>query len=320
MINNTKRLIEALQKSGYKVRYEKTAWGRGFRYRITGIGRANYKYSENAYKKGLTLVSPKRKYTMSESVLEQRRKARESKELLKQLSPEEKELYRKIRKLYKSKAHVKKFQIRHQGSTGKAPSIQQILKIHPARRLKALQRRRDELLGNANIDDMEGLASALEEAGRITGVDVYDQVAKLRSGDYDMTLEQFTEFSNILKDSNNPGYWRNQVRPESTISNVNDKLKALQRRFDELQGNANIDDMEGLASALEEAGRITGVDVYDLVAKLRSGDYTMSLEEFKEYSSILKDSNNANYWRKQVNPEKSINEVVDKLNAFFNKK
>ena len=168
---------------------------------------------------------------MSDKVLEQRRKARESKELLKQLSPEEKELYTKIRKLYKSKAHVKKFQIRHPGSNGKAPSIQQILKINPARR-----------------------------------------------------------------------------------------LKALQRRFDELQGNANIDDMEGLASALEEAGRITGVDVYDLVAKLRSGDYTMTLEEFKEYSSILKDSNNANYWRKQVNPEKSINEVVDKLNAFFNKK
>ena len=231
MINKTKRLIEALQKSGYKVRYEKTSWGRGFRYKITGIGRANYKYSENAYKKGLTLVKTKRPYTMSDKVLEQRRKARESKELLKQLSPEEKELYTKIRKLYKSKAHVKKFQIRHPGSNGKAPSIQQILKINPARR-----------------------------------------------------------------------------------------LKALQRRFDELQGNANIDDMEGLASALEEAGRITGVDVYDLVAKLRSGDYTMTLEEFKEYSSILKDSNNANYWRKQVNPEKSINEVVDKLNAFFNKK
>ena len=231
MINKTKRLIEALQKSGYKVRYEKTSWGRGFRYKITGIGRANYKYSENAYKKGLTLVKPTRSYTMSESVLEQRRNARESKKLLKQLTPEEKELYTKIRKLYKSKAHVKKFQIRHPGSTGKAPSIQQILKINPARR-----------------------------------------------------------------------------------------LRALQRRYDELQGNANIDDLEGLASALEEAGRITGVDVYDLVAKLRSGDYTMSLEEFKEYSSILKDSNNANYWRKQVNPEKSINEVVDKLNAFFNKK
>ena len=231
MINKTKRLIEALQKEGYKVRYEKTAWGRGFRYKITGIGRANYKYSENAYKKGLTLVKPTRRYTMSESVLEQRKNARESKKLLKQLTPEEKELYTKIRKLYKSKAHVKKFQIRHPGSTGKAPSIQQILKINPARR-----------------------------------------------------------------------------------------LKALQRRFDELQGNANIDDMEGLASALEEAGRITGVDVYDLVAKLRSGDFIMSLEEFKEYSSILKDSNNANYWRKQVNPEKSINEVVDKLNAFFNKK
>ena len=231
MINKTKRLIEALQKEGYKVRYEKTAWGRGFRYKITGIGRANYKYSENAYKKGLTLVKPTRRYTMSDKVLEQRRNARESKKLLKQLSPEEKELYTKIKKLYKSKEHVKKFQIRHPGSSGKAPSIQQILKINPARR-----------------------------------------------------------------------------------------LKALQRRFDELQGNANIDDMEGLASALEEAGRITGVDVYDLVAKLRSGDYTMSLEEFKEYSSILKDSNNANYWRKQVNPEKSINEVVDKLNAFFNKK
>ena len=230
MINKTKRLIEALQKSGYKVRYEKTTWGRGFRYKITGIGRANYKYSENAYKKGLTLVKPTRRYTMSESVLEQRRNARESKQLLKQLTPEEKELYKKIRKLYKSKAHVKKFQVRHPGSTGKAPSIQQILKINPAKR-----------------------------------------------------------------------------------------LRALQRRFDELQGNANIDDMEGLASALEEAGRITGVDVYDLVAKLRRGDYTMSLEEFKEYSSILKDSNNANYWRKQVNPEKSINEVVDKLNAFFKK-
>ena len=231
MINKTKRLIEALQKSGYKVRYEKTTWGRGFRYKITGIGRANYKYSENAYKKGLTLVTPKRHYTMSDKVLEQRKNARESKKLLKQLSPEEKELYTKIRKLYKSKAYVKKFQIRHPGSSGKAPSIQQILKINPARR-----------------------------------------------------------------------------------------LRALQRRYDELQGNANIDDMEGLASALEEAGRITGVDVYDLVAKLRSGDYTMSLEEFKEYSSILKDSNNANYWRKQIDPEKSINEVVDKLTAFFNKK
>ena len=91
MINKTKRLIEALQKSGYKVRYEKTAWGRGFRYKITGIGRANYKYSENAYKKGLTLVKPTRSYTMSESVLEQRRNARESKKLLKQLTPEEKE-------------------------------------------------------------------------------------------------------------------------------------------------------------------------------------------------------------------------------------
>ena len=204
MINKTKRLIEALQKSGYKVRYEKTSWGRGFRYKITGIGRANYKYSENAYKKGLTLVKPTRRYTMSESVLEQRRNARESKQLLKQLSPEEKDLYTKIRKLYKSKAHVEKFKLRHKGSSGKAPSIQQILKINPARR-----------------------------------------------------------------------------------------LRALQRRFDELQGNANIDDMEALAGALEE---------------------------FKEYSSILKDSNNANYWRKQVNPEKSINEVVDKLNAFFNKK
>ena len=231
MINKTKRLIEALQKEGYKVRYEKTAWGRGFRYKITGIGRANYKYSENAYKKGLTLVKPKRRYTMSESVLEQRRKARESKQLIKQLSPEEKELYTKIRKLYKSKEHVEKFKRRHKGSSGKAPSIQQILKINPARR-----------------------------------------------------------------------------------------LRALKRRLDELQGNANIDDMEALAGALEEAGRITDVDVYDLVAKLRSGDYTMSLEEFKEYSSILKDSNNANYWRKQVNPEKSINEVVDKLNAFFSKK
>ena len=115
MINKTKRLIEALQKSGYKVRYEKTTWGRGFRYKITGIGRANYKYSENAYKKGLTLVKPTRRYTMSESVLEQRRNARESKQLLKQLTPEEKELYTKIRKLYKSKAHVKKFQIRHPG-------------------------------------------------------------------------------------------------------------------------------------------------------------------------------------------------------------
>ena len=231
MINKTKRLIEALQKSGYKVRYEKTTWGRGFRYKITGIGRANYKYSENAYKKGLTLVTPKRHYTMSDKVLEQRKNARESKKLLKQLTPEEKELYTKIRKLYKSKEHVEKFKRRHKGSSGKAPSIQQILKINPARR-----------------------------------------------------------------------------------------LRALQRRYDELQGNANIDDMEGLASALEEAGRITGVDVYDLVAKLRSGDYTMSLEEFKEYSSILKDSNNANYWRKQIDPEKSINEVVDKLTAFFNKK
>ena len=227
MINNTKRLIEALQKSGYKVRYEKTAWGRGFRYRITGIGRANYKYSENAYKKGLTLVKPKRQYTMSERVLEQRRKARESKELLKQLSPEEKELYKKIRKLYKSKAHVKKFQIRHPGSSGKAPSIQQILKINPARRLRALQRRFDELLGNANIDDMEALAGALEEAGRITDVDVYDLVAKLRSGDYTMSLEEYKVYNAVLRDSNNPNFWRKQIDPKQAIIDVAKKLTAF---------------------------------------------------------------------------------------------
>ena len=232
MINKTKRLIEALQKSGYKVRYEKTSWGRGFRYKITGIGRANYKYSENAYKKGLTLVKPTRRYTMSESVLEQRRNARESKQLLKQLTPEEKELYTKIRKLYKSKAHVKKFQIRHPGSSGKAPSIQQILKINPARRLRALQRRYDELQGNANIDDMEGLAAALEEAGRITGVDVYDLVAKLRSGDYTMSLEEFKEYSSILKDSNNANYWRKQVNPEKSIIEVVDKLNAFFNKYD----------------------------------------------------------------------------------------
>lgn len=227
MINKTKRLIEALQKSGYKVRYEKTTWGRGFRYKITGIGRANYKYSENAYKKGLTLVKPTRRYTMSESVLEQRRNARESKQLLKQLSPEEKELYTKIRKLYKSKAHVEKFKLRHKGSSGKAPSIQQILKINPARRLRALQRRYDELQGNANSDDLEGLASALEEAGRITDVDVYDLVAKLRSGDYTMSLEEFKEFNDVLKDSNNPNYWRKQIDQQQAIIDVANKLTAF---------------------------------------------------------------------------------------------
>ena len=227
MINKTKRLIEALQKSGYKVRYEKTTWGRGFRYKITGIGRANYKYSENAYKKGLTLVKPTRRYTMSESVLEQRRNARESKQLLKQLSPEEKELYTKIRKLYKSKAHVEKFKLRHKGSSGKAPSIQQILKINPARRLRALQRRYDELQGNANSDDLEGLASALEEAGRITDVDVYDLVAKLRSGDYTMSLEEFKEFNDVLKDSNNPNYWRKQIDQQKAIIDVANKLTAF---------------------------------------------------------------------------------------------
>ena len=227
MINKTKRLIEALQKSGYKVRYEKTTWGRGFRYKITGIGRANYKYSENAYKKGLTLVKPTRRYTMSESVLEQRRNARESKQLLKQLSPEEKELYTKIRKLYKSKAHVEKFKLRHKGSSGKAPSIQQILKINPARRLRALQRRYDELQGNANSDDLEGLASALEEAGRITDVDVYDLVAKLRSGDYTMSLEEFKEFNDVLKDSNNPNYWRKQIDQQQAIIDVAKKLTAF---------------------------------------------------------------------------------------------
>ena len=227
MINKTKRLIEALQKSGYKVRYEKTTWGRGFRYKITGIGRANYKYSENAYKKGLTLVKPTRRYTMSESVLEQRRNARESKQLLKQLSPEEKELYTKIRKLYKSKAHVEKFKLRHKGSSGKAPSIQQILKINPAKRLRALQRRFDELQGNANMDDMEGLAAALEEAGRITDVDVYDLVAKLRSGDYTMTLEEFKEYNDVLKDSNNPNYWRKQIDPQKAIIDVAKKLTAF---------------------------------------------------------------------------------------------
>ena len=227
MINKTKRLIEALQKSGYKVRYEKTTWGRGFRYKITGIGRANYKYSENAYKKGLTLVKPTRKYTMSESVLEQRRNARESKKLLKQLTPEEKELYKKIRELYKSKAHVKKFQIRHPGSNGKAPSIQQILKINPAKRLKALQRRFDELQGNANIDDMEALAGALEEAGRITDVDVYDLVAKLRSGDYTMSLEEYKVYNDVLRDSNNPNYWRKQIDPKQAIIDVANKLTAF---------------------------------------------------------------------------------------------
>ena len=227
MINKTKRLIEALQKSGYKVRYEKTTWGRGFRYKITGIGRANYKYSENAYKKGLTLVKPTRRYTMSESVLEQRRKARESKQLLKQLTPEEKELYTKIRKLYKSKEHVKKFQIRHPGSSGKAPSIQQILKINPAKRLRALQRRYDELQGNANIDDMEALAGALEEAGRITDVDVYDLVAKLRSGDYTMSLEEYKIYNAVLRDSNNPNYWRKQIDPQQAIIDVAKKLDAF---------------------------------------------------------------------------------------------
>ena len=227
MINKTKRLIEALQKSGYKVRYEKTTWGRGFRYKITGIGRANYKYSENAYKKGLTLVKPTRRYTMSESVLEQRRNARESKQLLKQLTPEEKELYTKIRKLYKSKSHVEKFKIRHPGSTGKAPSIQQILKINPARRLRALQRRYDELQGNANSDDLEGLAVALEEAGRITGVDVYDLVAKLRSGDYTMSLEEYKVYNDVLRDSNNPNYWRKQIDPKQAIIDVANKLTAF---------------------------------------------------------------------------------------------
>ena len=227
MINKTKRLIEALQKSGYKVRHEKTSWGRGFRYKITGIGRANYKYSENAYKKGLTLVKPTRRYTMSESVLEQRRNARESKQLLKQLTPEEKELYTKIRKLYKSKANVEKFKRRHKGSSGKAPSIQQILKINPAKRLRALQRRYDELQGNANIDDMEALAGALEEAGRITDVDVYDLVAKLRSGDYTMSLEEYKVYNDVLRDSNNPNYWRKQIDPKQAIIDVANKLTAF---------------------------------------------------------------------------------------------
>lgn len=227
MINKTKRLIEALQKSGYKVRYEKTTWGRGFRYKITGIGRANYKYSENAYKKASTLVKPTRRYTMSESVLEQRRKARESKQLLKQLSPEEKELYTKIRKLYKSKINVEKFKRRHKGSSGKAPSIEQILKINPAKRLKSLQRRFDELQGNANIDDMEALAGALEEAGRITDVDVYDLVAKLRSGDYTMSLEEYNIYNAVLRDSNNPNYWRKQIDPQKAIIDVAKKLTAF---------------------------------------------------------------------------------------------
>ena len=78
--------------------------------------------------------------------------------------------------------------------------------------------------------------------------------------------------------------------------------------------------MEALAGALEEAGRITDVDVYDLVAKLRSGDYTMSLEEYKVYNDVLRDSNNPNYWRKQIDPKQAIIDVAKKLDAFFKKK
>ena len=226
-MNYTLRLIEALTKAGYKVRYTSSRWGRGYKYKITGIGRANYKYADHAIAKAETLVQAKRSYKLSDSALEQRRQARESKRLLSSLNPEEQALYREIRKLYKNKANVKKFKVRHPGSTGKAPSIQQILKIHPARRYTYLLRRRDELRGNANMDDLEGLATALEDAGRITGVDVYDIVAKLRSGDYTMTLEEFQDFSQVLKDSNNPNYWRKQINPADSIQKVADSLTAF---------------------------------------------------------------------------------------------
>lgn len=230
-MNETKRLINALQKAGYKVRYTKKRWGRGYKYSITGIGRANYKYSQNALNKARTLVKATRAYTKSDKTYAQRAAARTAKANLKRLSPEERELYREIRNLWKHKEYRDTYKARHPGAT-KAPSINTILKLPEALRLSSLKRRVDELKGFQNQYEMDTLAEKLEIAGRTTGVDVYDLVAKLRSGDYKMTLTEFQEFRDILIDSGNPNYWAKQINPEETILRLSNKLNAFFEKAD----------------------------------------------------------------------------------------
>ena len=225
-MNITKRLIEALQMAGYKVRYTEKLWGRGYKYEITGIGRANYKYAQNALKKAESLVSAKRKYTTSEKTRLQRAAARAAKAKISKLTAAEQELYREMKKLWKKKANREAYKKLHPGAT-KSASIDTIMKLPPASRLPALQKRVNELKGLVNNYEIDNLASILARAGRMTGVDVYDVVAKLRSGDYKMTQEQFKEFRDILIDSNNPDFWEKQMDPEQTIKDVVNKLNAF---------------------------------------------------------------------------------------------
>lgn len=225
-MNNAKRLIEALQKAGYKVRYNVKKWGRGYAYTITGIGKGNYKYAENAIKKAESLVKATRPYNLSEKALEQRAKAREAKTKLNELTPEEKKLYKEMKELWKNKFNRKNYQKRHPGAT-KSPSIDTILKVPKSSRLNALRRRVNELRGIESQDEIDMLAEQLEIAGRETGIDVYDVVSKLRSGDYTMTKQEFSNFRDILIDSNNPNYWRKQVNPDESILKLIDKLNAF---------------------------------------------------------------------------------------------
>lgn len=225
-MNETKRLIEALQRAGYKVRYDKKKWGRGYTYTITGIGKGNYKYAENAIKKAESLVKAKRAYNLSEAALEQRRKAREAKAKLNELTPEEKKLYKEIKELWKNKTNRKNYQKKHPGAS-KSPSIDTILKLPKTSRLSSLKRRVNELKGLESQDEIDMLAEQLEIAGRELGIDVYDVVAKLRSGDYIMTKEEFKRFRDILIDSNNANYWRKQINPDESIMKLIDKLNAF---------------------------------------------------------------------------------------------